>query len=34
MFQIDSPLTIAVLATAASYGFVAIGRVLVAGREM
>lgn len=34
MFQIDSPLTFAVLAAAASYGLVAIGRVLVAGREM
>lgn len=33
MFQIDSPLTFAVLAAAATYGFVAIGRVLMAGRE-
>lgn len=32
MFQIDSPLTFAVLTAAATYGFGAIGRVLMAGR--
>lgn len=33
MFQLDSPLTFAVLAVAAAYGVVAVGRVLTAGRR-